>query len=491
MNRSHQTRSVFNRAILCWIIVACVFVGVGVAQDLGESYPPQRPPTLLIPEAPSLSAADIEADVFLRIPDARVQFEVTGKGLCAVVIDSGINTKHISFAGKIITGANFSTDGGPGDMRDTDRDRQTGAIVPNGHGSNVAGIIAGNKLPMFEDIPTGIAYDAKIIPLKVFPGGSFSKVNEALKWVLDNRARVLEENHVLISVVNMSLGATGDNRLNDTDVTQAVLTEQRNLIKKLREQRVAVVVSAGNSYASFNPNQQGMSVPGIFKETVSVGAVYDTNLPANISPLPRTYVDGGTVKQAVAGRLTVFSQRLGLAAGGDFRTDICGPGFFVTSAGPEAGDDHTRSRTTQDGTSQAAPTISGMILLAQQRWRNRKAAATATPIPRDELPSVDFVEKALRDGGVVFQDVEDAVGMVMDNVEGSGDTFVHANAIGLLKQVDLATPSPAPATSVALRALQVELFGKSYDEQKRILREFREATGVFEPGNLAEKINEK
>jgi hypothetical protein len=462
---------------------AVLHCGRGFAQEGGlpDRYPPPQAPTVLIPEAPTVSAADIEVDAFLQIPDARTAFGTTGKGLCVVVIDSGINTGHVSFAGRLIKGRNFSEDGGPGDMRDTGRNNQ-GAIVPNGHGSNVAGIIAGNQLPGFENIPTGIAHDAKIVPLKVFPGGQFAKINESLQWVLENRERILAEEGALISVVNMSLGIPGQNIKDDAGLSLEML-KQRDLITQLRGKNIAVVVSSGNSYAAANPNRQGMAVPGIFRDTTSVAAVYDSNLPMNVPPLPRTYRDGGTVKQAVAGRLTVFSQRLGEAEGGAFRTDICGPGFFVTSAGPEVGADPTRSRTTQDGTSQAAPTVAGMILLAQQRWRDRKQAADPSTFKKGDLPTVDLIEKTLRDGGSVFQDAEDDIGVAMDNVTGSGAIFHRANALGMLHQIDLATssasPMAVPNTPLTLRALQAELYDKSPEEQKLVLEQFRSGVGKF------------
>lgn len=481
--RNKKKHSPFSHAVIFNVIVGMLYLDFqfAFAQELGDKYLDPTPPTILIPEAPSFTLHDFEVDDFLQVPTARDTYRVTGKGLGVVVIDSGINTQHIMFAGRLIEGKNFSEDGGANDMRDTGRNR-LGQIVPNGHGSNVAGIIAGAKLPSFENMPTGIAHDAKIIPLKVFPGGSFTKINESLQWVLDNRKRIQDDHGVLISVVNMSLGVPNLNRMNDSGLSSAEITQQKALIKELRQMNIAVVVSSGNSYASFTPNNQGMSVPAIFQETVSVAAIYDSNFPPNIPPLPRTYLDGGTVNQAVAGRLTVFSQRLGESTGATFRTDICAPGFFVTSAGPDDGIDATRSRTTQDGTSQAGPTIAGLILLGQQRWRDNMLASDSS-LPADALPSVDTIEQSLRSGGVVFQDLEDSLAMTMDNVTGCGDTFVYANAIGFLKQIDNASPTLMQPSPMTLQALQAELVGKSPEEQKNILGDFRKGSGVFKQFN--------
>ena len=101
-----------------------------------------------------------------------------------------------------------------------------------------------------------------------------------------------------------------------------------------------MTVAAGNDYFAFNP-AQGMGFPAICPETVSVGAVYDTNIGPNGDGSPLvTYVDGAQVFQAVAGRCTVFSQRLGTGSDehNPFRTDIFSPGFIVTSIG------HRRAR---------------------------------------------------------------------------------------------------------------------------------------------------
>ena len=68
----------------------------------------------------------------------------------------------------------------------------------------------------------------------------------------------------------------------------------------------------------------------------------------------------------------------------------------------------------------------GVALLMQEHWRNRHASAGGDP----GLPSVDHVEKWMRDGGVRFQDVDDTVAKAMDNVKSSGASFIRLNALG-------------------------------------------------------------
>lgn len=398
-----------NRHSKCLLTVLLVtFVlgiqGILLAQDEIDS--PNKPlpePILLGPEEDSFVPLDVEVDAFVRIPQARIQFNVDGSGLAIAVIDSGINQHHVSFQGQLIPGKNFSTVGNPDDTTDL-----------NGHGSNVSGIIMGKQVAPSLGLPTGVAPGAHIIPLKVFPDGAFVRINDALRWVIDNRDRIKNDNGKLISVVNMSLG-NGTN-FAGLPALPNILQVQRNLIAQLRGMGVVVTVSAGNDYMPTAP-RQGMAFPAICPETTSVGAIYDSLIPPrpNGSPLV-VYQDGGAVFRTHPGRLTVFSQRLGEAEGGIHQTDIYSPGFIVTSAGPVppsgSGQDPATTRSTQDGTSQASPVVAGVVLLLQQRWRDMTGL--------DSLPPVELVERCLRDGGVAISDIEDSIASQMDNVLSSG-----------------------------------------------------------------------
>ncbi len=449
---------------------ALVVVGIlgattlpAIAQQ--DAYKPPPTPRLLPPQAPSLNPLDAEVDTFLRVRQAQAQFkEVPGQGLAVVVIDTGINPQHISFQGQILPGLNLSEEGGRDDT--TDRD---------GHGSNVAGIIAAREVPPTEGMPTGIAPGAKIIPIKVFPGGRFDKINEALQWVLDNREAYKRDHDVTISVVNMSLG--NDQNLKNLDgLNVAVLNAQRDLIAALRARDVVVTVAAGNGYAENDP-EQGMGFPAICPETLSVGAVYDTDFGPrpNNQPLV-TYVGGAQVFAARAGRCTVFTQRLSLEVGGPFRTDIFAPGFIVTSMGPvpPAGSslDPARTRSTQDGTSQASPVTAGIVMLMQHHFRELKASEGNDP----GLPSVDLIEESLRTirirpGEVgpqtIVVDTEDAIAQAMDNVVSSGASFIRLDAVDAL--ATLGEKLGQPGGTDQLQNLELELLQAEPEDHPAIL----------------------
>lgn len=423
-----------------------------VAQD--DVYPQPPSPVLLDPDAPSFVPLDIEADAFARIPQARVNFGVDGSGLAVVVIDTGINPHHRSFEGKLIPGKNFSDSGGPDDTIDRDN-----------HGSNVAGIIAGKALPPSARMPTGVAPQASIIPLKVFPGGQFTKINEALEWVILERDRIREEHGALISVVNMSLGTTENLTRLDEQSLSTVRRRQCELIRELREKNIVVTVSAGNDYFAFN-SRQGMGFPAICDATVSVGAVFDTDIASGDQGLPFHFQSGAIVNSAHRGRCVAFTQRLNAAEGGRFQTDIFAPGFIMTSAGgvPPTGStqDPATTRSTQNGTSQAAPMTAGLALLLQHRYRE---LTDGLPNVQD-LPSVDLVENALRLGGVIFQDEEDATAQGMDNVTSCGAEFMHVDAVTAL---EFLSERIQEQIQPELGALQLELLRKP-EEQERVLQ---------------------
>jgi hypothetical protein len=134
---------------------------------------------------------------------------VTGAGVHAYVIDTGIQLAHSEFVGR--AGAGYSAiEGGVDDC--------------NGHGTHVAGTIGGSTY--------GVAKGVTLHPVRVLDctgSGTFSGVIQGIEWVTRNSVKP--------AVANMSLGGSASSSL-DTAVANSI------------NSGVTYVVAAGNSNAS-------------------------------------------------------------------------------------------------------------------------------------------------------------------------------------------------------------------------------------------------
>jgi subtilisin family serine protease len=373
----------------------------------------RRPPTKVDPPndrgqqfpVPQIRAADVETDNLIRVPTARTQFSVDGTGLTVAVLDTGLRTTHVDFAGKVLTQVNFTPNNGA-NIND--------ASDGQGHGTNVAGVAMGRGIHI------GIAPGASVVPVKVLDNtgtGSFTTISQGLDWVIQNHTQFN------ITVVNMSLGAT----TNDTIDFDPTVDPIRAQIQTLKALRIPVVISAGNAFFLFG-GQQGMAYPAITRECISVGAVCDSNIGSV------AYFDGGIMFTTGPRRITVFSQRLHPSLAPATRTDIFAPGATLTAAG--IGNDTAESMF--DGTSQAAPVVSGLCLLMQQ-YALRKTS---------QLPTVDQLEAWLRvstaNTNIFDGDDED------DNVANTFLNYMMADAVDMLTQEDkdIAPPPPPPPSKM-------------------------------------------
>ena len=155
------------------------------------------------------------------------QFGLTGSGIRVAVLDSGIKTSNSEFRKRIVASVNMVT-------------YESGAEDENGHGTHVAGIIAGNGSlstgSSYYRTFYGIARGADIVNVRVLDAegaGNVANVINGIDWVIQNRGRYN------IRVMNLSLGhPVGDSYANDP-LCQAV--------EKAWKAGIVVVVAAGNS----------------------------------------------------------------------------------------------------------------------------------------------------------------------------------------------------------------------------------------------------
>ena len=327
----------------------------------------------------------LEVDTLVRASAARAEFRCDGSGARVAVLDTGLNTTHVDFAGRVVAQRNYTND------NDSDANDATDG---HGHGTNVTGIICAN------DIHTGIAPGAEIVAIKVLRnngGGSFKSIRNALKWIIDN------QNAYDISAVCMSLGDVGNYQSDGmfgSDEIGARLSD-------LNDAGVVCCIAAGNDFF-LHQSQQGMSYPAIFRDGISVGAVYDANGPGF------SYKSGAVAYSSAADRITPFSQRLHAATGGKCATDIFAPGAPVTSSGIGS----NMGVSVQHGTSQATPVVTGVVLLLQSYYKRVNGF----------LPGANQVHEWLLNGAVRITDGDDED----DNVVNTGKDFARVDAYAAL-----------------------------------------------------------
>jgi serine protease AprX len=279
----------------------------------------------------------------------RQQHGYDGTGVGVAVIDSGVTSWHDDLA----------ETGIPGSQR-IDRfidfvNGRTTAYDDNGHGTHVAGIIAGNGYDSSGG-RSGMAPGARLVVLKVLDSssqGHISDVIAAFDYVLNHK------DLLQIRVVNLSVGAKVYDSYKSDLLTLAA--------KRVVEEGVVVVASAGNG--GRNSQSGGVQYGGILA-------------PANA---PWVLTVGASSHMGTADRaddtIAAFSSRGPTANDYAAKPDLVAPGVGIYSlSDPNSALYSSRSAylragtvaTTYlpylslSGTSQAAPVVAGVVALMLQ-----------------------------------------------------------------------------------------------------------------------------
>ncbi len=178
-------------------------------------------------------------DQFLTPLDDTYDYEQTGAGVRAYVVDTGIRASHQELGGRVLEGFSLIEDGlGTGDC--------------NGHGTHVSSLLGGQTY--------GVAKQVSFVPVRVFDcrgNGTWSDVIAGLDWVRTNLVKP--------AVVGVSISGPGSAALDTA-------------IRSLIAEGATVVVAAGNNSSDgclFSPARVG--------EAISVGASNRTDGRANFS----------------------------------------------------------------------------------------------------------------------------------------------------------------------------------------------------------------
>jgi subtilisin family serine protease len=289
--------------------------------------------------------AMLESLPLIGIDVARAQ-GLDGSGVTVALLDSGIDTDHRDFAGRIVTQQCFcdNLDGtGCCPAGDRERSGDGAAEDDNGHGTHVAGIVAGGGAVA----PRGIAPKARIIAVKVLDSAnafrSFTQVYRALDWLL--------REHREVAVINMSLSSyQADSPSGCSEDAIAIGLEP--VIAQLRAGGTLITAASGNRGAT-----DSITVPACIADVLAVGATFDADFDT-----PLTYANGVCLDAAPrVDRVTCFSNS-------SASLDLLAPGAMIVSSMRNGG------FSTLAGTSMAAPHVAGAIALMVQRSQGKLSA---------------------------------------------------------------------------------------------------------------------
>ncbi|UJG41908.1 MAG: S8 family serine peptidase [Candidatus Heimdallarchaeum aukensis] len=228
-----------------------------------------------------------------------------GSSIIAYDIDSGINTQHVDFQGRIMEESkSFITKENGYDINDPSIEDE------NGHGTHTAGIMAGAGVGNAEYI--GMAPEAKILVGRLGSPAPPEAFIAAFEYALE-----LKENGTIVNVINLSWGGT------DTEGQDA----EEAMIRELYLNNILVAVAAGNS----GTNYYTVESPGAEAQSISVAATKQT------------------------GQGQAYFSSVGPTADGYVKPDLAAPGMGIMSCGIASSTDYV----SMQGTSMSTPAITG------------------------------------------------------------------------------------------------------------------------------------
>jgi hypothetical protein len=279
-----------------------------------------------------------------------------GQGAKVAVIDSGAAAK---------THRDLSAVAGGTDLTSSPPSADSWAQDTVGHGSHCTGIIAGadNDYGI-----RGFAPEAQVLEIKIFPGGRFSDLLDALDFCIEQQ----------VDVVNMSLGSGERSDLLLQKISQA------------RKAGVACIVAAGNS-------GDAVQFPGTSPDVLTVAAMGKVGeYPDDSFHAQQEWVVQGKSKR----QGDFFSARFSCSGP---QVDLCAPGVAVLSSVPAQG------FGAWDGTSMATPHVAGLAALVVAhhpdmsgpfRARDERRVARLFEILASSCTPMDFGDPTRSGAGV-------------------------------------------------------------------------------------------
>jgi subtilisin family serine protease len=284
----------------------------------------------------------------------QADYGYTGAGVGVAVIDSGTTSWHDDLT---YQGSSSLVRVKNGQRVAAFVDFVTGRTAPyddNGHGTHVAGIIAGNGADSL-GTRAGIAPSAHLVSLKVLDAqgrGVISSVIAALDWVVANKASYN------VRVVNLSVGAAVTESFNTDPLARAA--------KRAVDAGVVVVTAAGNLGKNANGQFQygAISAPGNAPWVLTVGAFSHEGTVWRTDDVMADYSSRGPTAFDFAAKPDLVAPGTGIVS----LSDPASLMYVTKSAYLLAGSllPGVKPYLSLTGTSMASPVVAGTVALMLQ-----------------------------------------------------------------------------------------------------------------------------
>ena len=285
-----------------------------------------------------------------------VQYEMgyTGAGVGVAIIDSGITSWHDDLtktgSSTLVRSQNGQRVVG---FVDLVNDRTT-PYDDNGHGTHVAGIVAGNGYDSY-GARAGIAPEAHLVGLKVLDErgrGVISDVIAALDWVVANKT--LHN----IRVANLSVGAA---------VTESYRTDPLTVAaKRAVDAGIVLVTAAGNLGKSASGQTQygAITAPGNAPWVLTVGAYSHNGTVWRFDDVMAAYSSRGPTAVDFEAKPDLVAPGTGVVSLSDPTSTLYGTKAAYLLSGMRA--TSYKPYLSLSGTSMSAPVVSGTVALMMQ-----------------------------------------------------------------------------------------------------------------------------
>ncbi|MBI5698504.1 MAG: S8 family serine peptidase, partial [Thaumarchaeota archaeon] len=310
-----------------------------------------------------------ESVPLIRADSARADFGLNGTGITVAVIDTGVyNHTEFQNPNRIVAQRCTITPSSSCPNGDVNN-----ATDGNGHGTHVAGIVAGTN---------GVGTNASILAIKALSddgSGLDSDIIAGINWAVQNGAKIISISAGICVDPSDSLCGTPNHclcSLNCYDVPSSVA------IDNATENGVVAIVAAGNQGST----SKTIGAPACAKTAIAVGSTRDSGSVDSIS--------------SFSSRGPTYDNRT--------KPDLVAPGQIITSAKPSgvsmepACIDYGDNYAICQGTSQATPFVSGVVALVIEKYNKtfgyfpesgRVKAISLTSVNTTQMNSEGYIQR--------------------------------------------------------------------------------------------------